>query len=621
MAGWSDPGLLDEMTRTLHHRGPDDGGTRVFTSNLTEAGLGHRRLSIIDLSSSGRQPMSDESGRYWITFNGEIYNFQELRVDLEKRGHQFNSQTDTEVVVHLFEERGVDCIADLRGMFAFAIWDCHEEELTLVRDRLGVKPLFYAEDATGITFASEMKSLFHSGRVSKTLDKVSLDQYLTYLYVPPPRTIFEEVRKLPPGHFLKWKRGELNIEEYWDLKYEEHNYDPQEAIENVRQSVEEAVRLRMISDVPLGALLSGGIDSSVITGIMAHYSNDRVKTFSIGFGTGAELYDEREPARRVADHFSTEHHEIEADCNVVDLLPQMVCGFDEPFGNPTAMLVYVLSRALKEHVSVALGGDGGDEVFYGYPRYQAIRYADWYRRMPGWFRNNVVERSVALLPESTRGRHGLRRIKEFVEGAHLEPEQMYRAWVIYYNYAMRQELYGENMVSEKEEQETDFLLGHMARQRGLSLLDRAAYADLHSFLPCNVLHYADRMSMAHGLELRVPYTDHKLVESVASISQSMKIKGLTSKYILKEAFRDILPEFVLKRRKIGLNPPMGLWLQNDLSALIDDYLAPELIRRRGYFRYDTIARILAVHKAGKKDFALQIWALIVFEMWHQIYLD
>ena len=623
---WGDREIVGSMARSVAHRGPDDEG--VWDQRYpdgTWVGLGHRRLSIQDLSPAGHQPMSSEDGRFWIVFNGEIYNFRELREDLAEQGHEFKSRSDTEVILRLYETFQADCLGHLRGMFAFGIWDCEGRELFLARDRLGVKPLYYTEQAGRLLFASELKSILTHPEIDRQIDYQALDDYLTYLYVPPPRTIFKGIQSLPPGEYLLWRNGRVvRREAYWRLPTGRVDGDERELAGEVRSLLEESVRLRMISDVPVGAFLSGGIDSSSVVGLMARQASQPVKTFTIGFGERARLYNELDYARLVAGYFGTEHHEIIAEPDAVHLLPRMVEAFDEPFGNPTAFLVYLLSEFTRKDVKVALAGDGGDEVFGGYPRYKGAALSGYFRLLPRWLRRITFEKVAGHIPESSRGRHGFRRFREFVQGNALDPETMYCSWVTYYSEEMKAELYSQAAQERLGVRESyAFLKGLFCEARNRErndFFDQITGVDLRSFLPHNLLAYTDRMSMAHALEVRVPFVDHKLVEFVTRLPPGLRLRGTQDKAILRMAIRDLLPTAVLKRRKLGFNPPMALWLREDLHDLIRDCLSKEVVQRRGLFRYDAIESLLTLHSSGRRDLSLHIWALLVLEIWHRKYI-
>ena len=624
---WGDRNTLFRMAQALAHRGPDDDGLwEERSADGTWVGLGHRRLSVLDLSSAGHQPMSNEDERFWIVFNGEIYNYIDLKKELLRNGHRFKSTSDTEVILHLYEMHGEGCLEHLRGMFAIGIWDRKKCELFLARDRLGIKPLYYTEREGRLLFASELKAILKHPEISREVDYEALNDYLTYLYIPPPRTIFKGIQKLLPGHYLVWREGKIvQKKRYWNIPKGTIEGDEGELVEQLRSLLEESVRLRMISDVPLGAFLSGGIDSSSIVGLMAQEAAQPVKTFSIGFSERARLYNELDYARRVAEYFGTDHHEIIVEPDAVSLLPKVVEGFDEPFGNPTAILVHLLSGFTREHVTVALAGDGGDEVFGGYPRYQGAALSGIYRLVPSWVRRLTFEKAAMVIPESSHGRHGLRRFREFVEGNRLPREDMYSSWVTYYSEDMKASLYSPEALNNIGGKDSyGFLEGLFdeAKTRGRrEFFDQITVVDLLSFLPCNLLAYTDRMSMAHSLEVRVPFVDHKLVEFVTKLPHTLRLRGLQGKYILKSAIGDLLPKSILKRRKLGFNPPMGVWLKEDLQDLVRDCLSEDVVRRRGYFRPEAIDSMLDLYSSGKRDLSLHIWALLVLEIWHRTYID
>ena len=617
IAGQANPELVREMTRRLAHRGPDDEG---FHSE-DGATLGHRRLSIIDLSM-GKQPISNEDGTVWITFNGEIYNFKGLRADLEAKGHRFATNTDTEAIVHAYEEYGEDCVSRLYGMFAFGIWDSRNKTLFLARDHAGVKPLYYAEVNGHLLFASEIKAILAHDGISKRIDYQAFDDYFTYLYTVPPRTIYQDIRQLPPAHSLTWRDGKTRIRKYWHLDMTPEHHTEAEWNERIRDCLEEVIQSNMIADVPLGAFLSGGLDSGTIVAMMARASTDPVRTFTIGFGKEGNLYDETAQAKEVAEYFNTEHHLLEAHPDVVSLLPTVVSHFDEPFGNPTAFLVYILSKLIREHVTVALAGDGGDESFGGYARYAGAQLAGKYRRLPGPLRRYLINPLVHLLPESTRGNHTLRRIREFSEGSLLEPADMYASWVTYFTAQDRQRLYTESTQREVGAYDSlDYLRGLFEESRDADFVSQTMYVDLKSFMPNNVLHYSDRMSMAHALEIRVPYTDPRIMELMARVPSALKVKGMETKCSMRKAMTGLLPESVVARKKLGFNPPMGVWLTSTLEETVEDCLSETTIRKRGYFNPTYVRGLIDAHRASRRDYTWHIWSLIFFEQWHRMYLD
>jgi asparagine synthase (glutamine-hydrolysing) len=618
--GMEQPGLGAEMAELLRHRGPDEGGEVVLDARDGHVCvLAHRRLSVIDVPG-GRQPQTSEDGSVQVVFNGEIYNFRALRSELEAAGHVFRTRSDTEAIVHLYEEHGDDLVHHLRGMFAFALWDARRRRLLLARDRLGVKPLYYALPESGgvtLAFASELKSLLRVPGVSRQLDLESLAAYLAYLYVPHPRTAVLGARRLPPGHLLVAANGRVDVKPYWRL-------DPDAQAEpdpgRLWELVAEAVDLRLVADVPLGSFLSGGIDSSSIVSA-ATAAQGPLDTFTVVFPRPEEhLYDERDDARTVATAFGSRHHELEARADARELLPEIVRHFDEPFGNPTALLVYELARLTREHVKVALAGDGADELFAGYPRFRGLAAASWYRRVPAPVRA-LAAAGARAMPESTRGRHSLRRAREFALAPVESPESAYLSWITYFDRERRDDLLAADVRERLRESPPPerFVLDLFERAPRGDLVNRLSHVELQSFLPCNVLEYGDRMSMAHGLEVRAPFTDHRLVEHVAALPGSAKLRRGRSKAILRDAAGSHLPARPLAKRKVGFNPPLGVWLNGELAPLVASHLSREAVEARGLFRPEAVARLVDSLRSGRRDVSLHVWSLIVLEQWQREY--
>lgn len=616
MVGFADRSLLATMTATLRHRGPDADGLQLGEG----WGFGHRRLSIIDLEG-GAQPMQSADGSCWVTFNGEIYNFRELRAQLEARGHAFSTRSDTEVLLASYREWGDDCVDHLLGMFAFGLWDESRRRLLLVRDRVGVKPLYYARLDGALAFGSEPKALLPVPGVSRELDPLALDAYLDLYYVPPPLSMFAGIRQLPPGHTLVWQDGAITIRRYWDAEpavIERRSLD--EWAEIVAPLLEDAILSRTIADVPLGAFLSGGVDSSTIVAVLSEHGHGPVETFCVGYGEEGRSFDERAEARAVAEHFGTHHHELELSVDVLSGLEAMVRGFDEPFGSPTAMLSSALSKFVRQHVTVALAGDGGDELFGGYPRYRGLRLSALAERLPaGWLA--LAGRAVAG-PEQATARSYRRWARQFLSGLQLPAAERYGAWVAYARLPERDRLLApalrEQLRAQPRMDPVGEAFDHPAQA---GLVERAAYADLHGFLPENVLRGSDRMSMAHGLELRVPLCDHRLVELTTQIPARHRVGWLASKRVLRKIMGKRLPPHVLSRRKLGFNAPLGVWMRRDLDQLVDRWLAPELVRRRGLLAVDEIGRLVDEHRRGVRDHGLRLWSLIVLEQWMRLYAD
>lgn len=605
------------MAGVLAHRGPDDAGEAVLDApGGGVAALAHRRLSIIDIEG-GHQPLTNEDGTVQLVFNGEIYNFRELRDELRAAGHTFRTRADTEVIVHLYEDDGLDFVHRLRGMFALALWDARRGRLVLARDRLGVKPLYWAQPGGGVelAFASELPALLKVPGISRDADLESIASYLAYLYVPHPRTAIRGISKLPPGHLLVADEEGAHLRRYWQLDPDlsgTSETDPEE----VWQRLREAVELRLVADVPVGAFLSGGIDSSSIVAAAAE-SGAHLDTFTVTFSRPEErLYDEAEDARAVAAAFGSRHHELPARADAAELLPALVRHFGEPFGNPTALLVHELSRLTREHVKVALVGDGADELLAGYPRFRGLVAAAWYRRVPRPLRA-LAAAGAGVLPESTSGRHSLRRAREFALAPVHDLDAAYVDWITYFRPADRAELLLPDVTERLRESRPpeSFLDDLFARAPRDDIVNRLSFVELQSFLPGNVLEYGDRMSMAHGLELRAPFTDHRLVEHVYSLRGRDKLRRGRSKAVLRDAAAPRLPSRPLAKRKVGFNPPMGMWLRGELAPRVASHLSPEVVAARGLFEPSAVVRLVDALRTGRRDVSLKIWGLIVLEQW------
>ena len=618
IAGYLGPSRppLAAALAALRHRGPDAQGLWEGELAGEAAGLAHARLAVLDLSPAGRQPMETPDGRLRIVFNGEIYNFQELRRELEAGGATFRTRTDTEVLLEGYRRWGDGFLARLRGMFALAIFDSVRGRALLARDRLGVKPLYYRIADDGLSFASEAKGILALLPARPGIDLAALRDFLTYLYVPYPRSIFQGLRQLSPGHTLVWERGRTTVERYWRLPPVGPARPRTEVVRELRALLEETVRLHLLSDVPLGAFLSGGLDSATLVALMARQSGRPVKTFCMTFEPGAGLYDEREYARDVAVRYGTEHTEIPVRPDLAELLPRSVRHFDEPFGNPTALLVHLLSQKTREHVTVALAGDGGDEIFLGYPRYQGAALSELYARLPRPLRTLAAQELVPRIPESTRGRHTLRRAREFLAGGLLPPDERYASWVTYFSEEEQRALLTPDVLRATEgELREAHLLQALAPGDARGFVDRCQAVDLATFLPGNLLTYSDRMSMAHALEVRVPYCDHLLVEFMARLPASEKMPRLRTKSLLRDAVADLLPPTVRRRKKLGFNPPLGIWLNGPLRPMLEDILSESRLARRGLFEPAAVRALVEEHQGGRRDRSLHLWALLNFESW------
>ena len=607
--------MVTAMCDLLSHRGPDGSGAmaRGFVA------LGHRRLAIIDLSDAGRQPMSVDDGQLWITFNGEIYNYRELRAELQSRGHSFRTQTDTEVILHAYREYGVECVQHLDGMFAFALWDNTRERLLLARDRVGKKPLTYRIDADGIAFASEPKAFLADPSFKPEVDAAALSHYLTYQYVPAPMSAFAGVRKLPPAHYLVVERGEVAVRRYWRLNYaNKSDVTEQEAVERLRDLLKASVKKRLISDVPLGAFLSGGIDSGSIVALMAELGTGPVKTFSIGFEE--KEFDELSYARLVATRYGTEHHEFVVRPDALSMLDRLVWHYNEPFADSSAIPTFVLSELSRRHVTVALNGDGGDESFAGYERYQANLLAQRYDRLPAPIRASLQGLS-ALVP-TPRGRGGVvARGKRFMNALGEGPERRYVRWMAHFDDGLKRELCTPEFLDRAGEDASQVLLRSYAATDARDLLDATLSVDVDNYLPDDLLVKVDIATMAHGLEGRSPFLDHRLMEFAAGLPSNLKLRGVTKKYILKRAVAPYLPSEILDRPKMGFGVPLEAWFRGELKDLAFDVLLSRRLRERGYFREAVIRRLLEQHVNGQRGWHYQLWNLLMLELWHRAFVD
>ncbi len=610
--------VLARMNRALAHRGPDDAGIAC----RGPVGLAHRRLSIIDLSPAGRQPMANEDGSLWIVFNGEIYNFQALRPELERAGHRFRSRTDTEVILHLYEEHGPDCLRFLRGMFAFAIWDERRRRLFLARDRLGKKPLVYQADASAFRFASEAKAILQDPAVEARPEPGAIARYLTYGYVPGARSAFVGFHRLPPGHYLLWEDGKVSLTRYWRLQRDvKHDLTEADWCAEIRERLREAVQLRLVSDVPLGAFLSGGIDSSAVVAMMAMACTDRVQTFSIGFEEPE--YDELTYARLVAQRFGTDHHELVVRPDAAALLPRLAWSYDEPFGDSSAVPTFCVAEMTRRHVTVALNGDAGDENFGGYERYVASLLAHRADRLPGaGLLRATLRAGLAVWP--TRGRRTslLARARRFVDGVAETPERRYARWFCHFHGDRKAELCHPGFLAAAQEaDDLEDLLAAFRAHEGTDLLTATMGVDAELYLPDDLLVKVDIASMAHGLEARSPFLDHVFMEFAATIPSRLKVRGRQTKRILKEALKGLLPEPVLARRKMGFGVPIDHWLRHELKDLAYDTLLSPRALAREYFRADTVRRLLDDHVSGRANLHYWLWTLLMLELWHRTYID
>lgn len=611
---------LQRMIDVLRHRGPDDEGSYLADLHVGNAGtgvaLGHRRLSIIDVAG-GTQPLSNEDGSVWVIFNGEIYNFHDLRRRLEAAGHQFRTQCDTEVLVHLYEDEGPEMLAQLNGMFALAIWDARRRQLLLARDRLGKKPLVYRHEPGRLLFASELKALLQVPGVPREIDPQALDEYLTYQYVPHPRTIFRGISKLPPGHCALWRDGQFEVRPYWQPDFNAEDELPaEEYARELRKLLTSSVEMRLQSDVPLGAFLSGGIDSTIVVGLMSQLSAAPVRTFSIGFPVAE--FDETHYARIAAQRFGTIHEEFQVRPDAMEILPRLVWHFDEPFADSSAVPTWYVSQLTRRHVTVALTGDGGDELFIGYPRYSAVWLAGGFDRLPRIVQRLAAGKYWQRLPSGTRQKSLVRRWKRFVEMLGEPPARRYLEWIAIFGNARRESLYSDSFKNSLPGADPlEFLASALARSSRRDPLTSFSLADLVTYLPCDLMTKVDIASMAHGLECRQPFLDYRVVELAARMPRRLKFRHGQGKRILREVFGDLLPEPILKRPKMGFGVPLDHWFRHELKDFAREILLDPSTLRRGYFRPETVAELLDQHQQAHSNHGYRLWSLLILELWQR----
>jgi asparagine synthase (glutamine-hydrolysing) len=630
VVGETDRDHVERMLARIAHRGPDDEG--IYLSPASPAGsraaLGHRRLSIIDLSAAGHQPMTDASGRFWLTYNGEIYNFREIRDELRSRGHELVSDCDTEVILYAYREWGADCLARFNGMFAFAIWDAERRELFAARDRLGIKPFYWTVLANGsFAFASEIKAFLDLPGFEAALDLEALNHYLTFLWVPDPKTAFRRVQKLAPGHFLRYREGDAapRVEEYWDVRFDvDTRTSEAEWRERLLEGLELAVQRRLIADVPLGAFLSGGVDSSLIVALMTARMERRVRTYTIGFRDEDMGHDIQEDdvayAREVAALFETESSVRVLEPDVMDLLPRLVYAMDEPVADPAIVTSYLICREARETLTVLLSGMGGDELFAGYPRHKAMRIAAYYNALPSALTRPVVERLPASRPGPLNA--PLRNLKKLAKSAALPWSERYLGFGTYFTDDEKRRLYapetreavsGFDAYSEHRR--------HLARVADEHPLNQLLYLDLKTFLPCLNLTYTDKTSMAVALEARVPFLDHEFVALAGRVPAELKLRRLESKYLLKRAAETHLPTRIVRRKKAGFRAPVRAWLAKELRPLVEEYLSAERVARRGLFDRAEVRRVVDENLSGREDNSLKVYQLLTLELWCERFVD
>ncbi len=610
------PNVLAAMNDTLVHRGPDQGAQIIEGP----CGLANQRLAILDLSPSGDLPMRSADGHITLAYNGEVYNYPALRRTLETRGYHFRSGSDAETVIALYREQGLAFLEELRGMFAFALWDSPRRQLILARDRMGQKPLYYFRSENRLIFASEIKALLMHPEVPRRPARALTPLFLAYGYTPTPDTFFEDIHLLPPAHALVCRDGEIQMHRYWsappaasaDRKAPSRLADLREELAAI---LDEAVRLRLLSDVPLGAFLSGGLDSSLIVALMARHSPERVKTFAIGF-SGELSFDETAYARRVATLLDTEHHEFIVNPDAIDLLPRLVWHHDQPFADSSAIPTFLVSKHTRDHVTVALTGDGGDELFAGYERFHAANLAARYRRLPGTVQAGL-RYAVRKLPETTSYRGIARRARRFIEGASMLPTDAYFSWVRLFDDAQIAALLDGIAPIAPTEHFASYFAANDPRDFTAQLLD----VNIKTYLPDDLLIKTDRSSMAASLEARAPFLDHHLVEFAARIPSNFKLRGGTTKWLLKQVAADVLPPDIVHRKKHGFGVPVGRWFRENLRDYAREILLDPSALARGYFHEQALAQLLDEHISGQRNHGQRIWTLLTFEWWHRLFID
>ena len=604
------------------HRGPDDEGQYCGDG----IALGMRRLSIIDLDG-GHQPIANEDKTVWVVCNGEIYNFKELRAELEARGHLFRCRSDTEVLVHLYEEEGVELFKRLRGMFAIALWDATRRRLVLARDRLGKKPLYVCQQPDRIVFASELKSILELDGISREINPAALREYLALGYVPAPLTLLNGIGKLLPGHYLVVEKDAVRCERYWDVPQgQEDDCSEMEWVERVREKLLESVAIRLVSDVPLGAFLSGGIDSSAIVAAMARSTDRPVKTYSIGFEGADHFYNELPYAQIVAKAFATDHHEIIVRPEIGDLLPALIWHLDEPIADSAFVTTYLVARLARESVTVILSGVGGDELFGGYRRYLGESLARYYHWLPGVVRKKWLPGMLSALPQDRHSslKNYARYADAFIKSAELSPKSRYMSYVTLFSRELQESLFSSgfaNGTADTNGYSSAIMNNYFEADQADNGLNRFIYVDLKTSLADDLLALTDRMTMAASIECRAPFVDHELVELASRIPASLKVRGLTMKYLLKKVVEPWLPREILHRKKRGFGAPMGSWIRRDLEPLVKNLLSEGQIKRRGFFNWPFIQQIIDKHMAQKSDHTDHLLALINLELWCRIFLD
>jgi asparagine synthase (glutamine-hydrolysing) len=638
MAGVADQPLLKKMLEITRHRGPDDSGT--YVTNGRRAGsrvaIGNNRLSIIDLSAAGHQPMGNEDGTVWVAYNGEVYNFPELREELVRDGHQFKSRTDTEVLVHLYEKYGPGMVKRLNGMFAFALWDENKEELWLFRDRTGIKPLYYTQAGDRCYFASEIKALLACPEISVDVDLGSLCQYLTYLYVPNPASLFKGIFALPPGHTMCWRHGAMRIESYWDLQYGSYFEESEQILaERLRELLVRVTRRQLISDVPVGFFLSGGLDSSTLVACAAETHDAELNCYSIAYkqehGRLEQCNDDAGYAKLVATHFGATFHEIIVEPEVATLLPKVVWHMDSPVADPSAIATLLICEAAAPKVKVLLSGQGADEVFGGYRVHCAHKNSSLLRLIPRSIREEVAPAGLKWLAQHKDNVPGLspglllafcRFADKMLRTSAMQPQEQYAALRSYLSDEdLRPLLSGASQAETRAGSYRNAFLRHFAKVQSADFVNQMLYVDAKTFLCDLNLAYSDKLSMARSIEVRVPFLDNELVEFLQHVPPNLKIRGRTQKYILRKAMESMLPRSILRRRKAAFGLPIRSWLKNELREMLTDLLSEDRVRRRGILDPAAVTRMIRDNHTNERDYTLQLWSLLTLELWHMAFVD
>jgi asparagine synthase (glutamine-hydrolysing) len=611
-----DEQLLRRMNGAILHRGPDEDGFYINGS----VGLAMRRLAIIDLKS-GQQPIHNGDRSSWIVFNGEIYNYLELREKLENLGHTFYTNSDTEAIVHAYDQFGEDCPKHLRGMFAFAIWNERKQELFLARDRVGKKPVLYAEVNGQLVFGSEFSALLLHPGISRDINAEALDYYLSFMCIPAPLTVYRAIRKLEPAHWLRWRNGNIELGRYWQPDFTKKiDISEEEAGERTIEILRDAVKVRLMSEVPLGAFLSGGIDSSAVVALMSQESSERVKTFSIGFDE--QDFSELHHARRVAEHVGAEHHEFIVRPDAVEILPMLVEHYGEPYADSSAVPTYYVARETRKHVTVALNGDGGDESFAGYERYIAMGLTEKYRKIPSFVRESLIREAVNMLPTDATKKSKIKSAQRLLAVVARPKAGRYMHWMSVFNDELKEPLYTDSFRQQTSGANAIGILENwFKRANGIGVVDTLLLTDQMTYLPNDLLVKVDIATMAVSLEARSPFLDHHVIEFAASLPQNLKLRRLTGKYLLKKVLRKLLPSENLTRRKMGFGVPIGHWFRGKMQPFLREVVLSDKALGRGLFRPEAVKQLVELHVRGERDYSHQLWTLLMLELWFNRFID